>query len=73
MDMTSILMGLLAGLVVGGGVVYLVVSNAMKKRAAGILKEAEVQAEALNTKRKCAIANGRCNRPRRRPSSANNS
>ncbi|MEZ4755589.1 MAG: ribonuclease Y [Flavobacteriales bacterium] len=47
MDMMSILMGLLAGIVLGGGIVYVVVSNAMKRRAAGILKEAESEAEAL--------------------------
>ena len=43
----SILLGLLAGMVVGGGIVYLVLNNAMKKRSVGILKEAELEAEAL--------------------------
>ncbi len=47
MDMMSMLIGILAGLVGGGAVVYVVLNAAMKKRGAGILKEAEVQAEAL--------------------------
>jgi len=46
-DLLSILLGLLAGMVVGGGIVYLVLNNAMKKRSVGILKEAELEAEAL--------------------------
>lgn len=46
-DILSILLGLLAGIVVGGGIVYVVLNNAMKKRSVGILKEAEVEAEAL--------------------------
>ena len=47
MDMMSILVGVLAGLVVGGILVFAVLNAAMKKRSGGILKEAEVQAEAL--------------------------
>lgn len=47
MDMMSMWIGILAGLVGGGAVVYVVLNAAMKKRGAGILKEAEVQAEAL--------------------------
>ncbi len=45
--MTSILIGVLTGLVAGGAIVYLVLNSAMKKRSMGIIKEAEVQAEAL--------------------------
>ncbi|MCC6540641.1 MAG: ribonuclease Y [Flavobacteriales bacterium] len=45
--MMSMWIGILAGLVGGGAVVYVVLNAAMKKRGAGILKEAEVQAEAL--------------------------
>ncbi|MBK6369474.1 MAG: ribonuclease Y [Flavobacteriales bacterium] len=45
--MMSILVGVLAGLVVGGILVFAVLNAAMKKRSGGILKEAEVQAEAL--------------------------
>jgi ribonuclease Y len=47
MDMISILIGLLAGIVGGGAVVFLVLNTAMKKRSHTILKEAEVEAEAL--------------------------
>ncbi|MBX2972094.1 MAG: ribonuclease Y [Flavobacteriales bacterium] len=47
MDMMSILIGILAGLVAGGAIVYMVLNSAMKKRSVGIIKEAEVQAEAL--------------------------
>jgi ribonucrease Y len=47
MDMMSILIGILAGLVAGGAIVYMVLNAAMKKRSVGIIKEAEVQAEAL--------------------------
>ncbi|MCB0766026.1 MAG: ribonuclease Y [Flavobacteriales bacterium] len=47
MEMMSILIGALVGLVGGGAVVYLVLNAAMKKRSDVILKEAEVQAEAL--------------------------
>ncbi|MCB0770258.1 MAG: ribonuclease Y [Flavobacteriales bacterium] len=47
MDMISILIGLLAGIVAGGAVVFLVLNTAMKKRSHTILKEAEVEAEAL--------------------------
>ncbi|HOY29602.1 MAG TPA: Rnase Y domain-containing protein, partial [Flavobacteriales bacterium] len=43
----SVLIGILAGLVAGGAVVYMVLNAAMKKRSVGIIKEAEVQAEAL--------------------------
>ncbi len=47
MDILSILVGALAGLVGGGGIVFAVLNSAMKKRSSGILKEAELQAEAL--------------------------
>ncbi|MCB9164791.1 MAG: ribonuclease Y [Flavobacteriales bacterium] len=45
--MMSILIGVLVGLVGGGAVVYVLLNAAMKKRSDVILKEAEVQAEAL--------------------------
>ena len=45
--MTSILIGVLTGMVAVGAIVYLVLNSAMKKRSMGIIKEAEVQAEAL--------------------------
>ncbi len=47
MEMISLLVGALAGLVVGGAIVFAVLNAAMKKRSLGIIKEAEVQAEAL--------------------------
>ncbi len=47
MDMISILVGLLGGLVVGGAIVFVTLNSVMKKRASGILKEAEAEAEAL--------------------------
>ncbi|MBL7938075.1 MAG: ribonuclease Y [Flavobacteriales bacterium] len=47
MDMMSIVVGVLAGLVGGGAIVFVLLNAAMKKRSTGILKDAEVQAEAL--------------------------
>lgn len=47
MHVISIIIGALAGLVVGGIIVYLLVNSAMKKRKTGILKEAEAEAEAI--------------------------
>ncbi len=47
MDIISIVIGLLAGLVGGGGIVFVVLSSVMKKRRDGILKEAEAEGEAL--------------------------
>lgn len=47
MDILSIVIGLLAGIVAGGVVVYLTLNAALKKRSLGILKEAETEAEAL--------------------------
>jgi len=47
MDIMSIVVGLLAGLVGGGTVVFIVVNGVMKKRREGILKEAEAAGEAL--------------------------
>lgn len=43
----SIVVGGLAGLVGGGALVFVALNTAMKKRSHGILKEAEVHAEAL--------------------------
>jgi len=47
MDIMSIVVGGLAGLVGGGALVFVALNTAMKKRSHGILKEAEVHAEAL--------------------------
>ena len=47
MDITSILIGLLAGLVGGGVVVFIILNAAMKKRRQSLLKEAEAEGEAL--------------------------
>jgi len=47
MDLTSILIGVLAGVVGGGAVVYLLLNSVMKKRREGLLKEAEAEAEAI--------------------------
>ncbi|MBK7382053.1 MAG: ribonuclease Y [Flavobacteriales bacterium] len=46
-DIISILIGALVGLVGGGAIVYVVLNGAMKRRSSGILKEAEVEGEAL--------------------------
>lgn len=46
-DIISILIGALAGLVVGGIIVFAALNSIMKKRRVGILKEAEAEAEAL--------------------------
>ncbi|MBL0126158.1 MAG: ribonuclease Y [Flavobacteriales bacterium] len=46
-DIISILIGVLAGLVGGGAIVYAVLNSAAKRRSIGILKEAEVEGEAL--------------------------
>ncbi|HRD51464.1 MAG TPA: ribonuclease Y [Flavobacteriales bacterium] len=46
-DIISILIGALAGLVVGGIIVFIALNSLMKKRRDGILKEAEVEGEAL--------------------------
>ncbi|MBK8497710.1 MAG: ribonuclease Y [Flavobacteriales bacterium] len=45
--MISILIGTIAGLLLGGLIVGLILNSAMKKRKTGILKEAEAEAEAL--------------------------
>jgi ribonucrease Y len=46
-NLTSILIGAIIGVVAGGGVVYVLVGNMMKRRRDGILKEAEAEAETL--------------------------
>ena len=43
----NILIGALVGLIIGGVIVFLLLNSAMKKRKTGILKEAEVMAEAM--------------------------
>jgi ribonuclease Y len=47
MNTISILIGLLVGLVVGGGIAFAALNSVMKRRRSGILKEAELEAEAL--------------------------
>jgi len=47
MDILSIVVGGLAGVVGGGAIVFAVLNAAMKKRSSGILKEAELEAETL--------------------------
>ncbi len=46
-NIIGILIGALAGLIVGGVIVFLLLNSAMKKRKTGILKEAEFEAEAI--------------------------
>ena len=46
-DIVSTLIGALLGLLVGGGVVYVLLNSLLKKRSAGILREAEAEGEAL--------------------------
>jgi ribonuclease Y len=46
-NIMSIVIGLLAGLVAGGGLVFLALNSVMKRRTEGILKEAEAEGEAL--------------------------
>ena len=41
MDIISILVGLLGGILAGGGIAFVALNNANKKQATGILKEAE--------------------------------
>lgn len=47
MDLTSILIGVLAGVVGGGAVVNVLLTSVMKRRREGLLKEAEAEAEAI--------------------------
>ncbi len=47
MDITAILIGVIAGVLVGGALVYVVLNNLMKKRREAILKEAEAEGEAI--------------------------
>ena len=46
-DLTSIIIGLLTGLVAGGGLVFVALNSVMKKRNDAIIKEAEAEAEAI--------------------------
>ncbi len=46
-DIVSTLIGALLGLLVGGGVVYVLLNSLLRKRSAGILREAEAEGEAL--------------------------
>ena len=45
MDLTNIIIGAVAGLIVGGGVVYFLIKSSIEKKAQNILKEAEADAE----------------------------
>lgn len=47
MDIISIVIGLLVGLVGGGVIVFIVLNSVVKKRSQGLLKEAEAEGEAL--------------------------
>lgn len=47
MDLTSILIGILAGVAAGGGLVYVLLNGVMKKRTDSLLKEAELEAENI--------------------------
>jgi len=47
MNILSIVIGLLAGLVGGGTIVFIVLNSVVKKRSQGFLKEAEAEGEAL--------------------------
>jgi ribonuclease Y len=47
MDILSVLIGLLAGLLVGGAIVFVVLNSVMKKRRVGLLAEAEAEGEAI--------------------------
>jgi len=46
-DITALSIGALAGLVLGAVIVFLVMNSMLKKRRAGILKEAEAEGEAI--------------------------
>ncbi|HEY0977498.1 MAG TPA: ribonuclease Y [Flavobacteriales bacterium] len=47
MDIIAALLGAVVGLVAGGGIVYVLLNSVMKNRRDSLLKEAEVEAEAL--------------------------
>ncbi len=47
MDLTSILMGVLGGLLVGGGIAWVALNAAINKKKTGILVEAEKEGEAI--------------------------
>jgi len=47
MNIISIVIGLLVGLVGGGVIVFIVLNSVVKKRSQGLLKEAEAEGEAL--------------------------
>jgi len=46
-DIVVTLIGTIVGLIAGGGIVYVVLNNLMKKRSRSILREAEAEGEAL--------------------------
>lgn len=47
LDPTALALGALAGLVLGGALIYLLLNGILKKRREAIIKEAEVEGEAL--------------------------
>ncbi|MDX9750012.1 MAG: ribonuclease Y [Flavobacteriales bacterium] len=47
LDTTSLVIGLLAGLVAGGAILFILMNNLLRKRRSGLLKEAEAEGEAL--------------------------
>ncbi len=51
MDVTSILIGLLAGIIAGGGVLYVVLNNKSNSKASAIIKEAEEKAKQYKKSR----------------------
>jgi ribonuclease Y len=51
MDVTSILIGLLAGIIAGGGILYVVLNNKSNSKAAEIIKEAEEKAKQYKKSR----------------------
>ena len=46
-DIVATLIGAIVGLIAGGGIVYVVLNNLMKKRSRSILREAEAEGEAM--------------------------
>lgn len=51
MDITSILIGLLAGIIAGGGVAFVILNNKSNSKATQIIKEAEEQAKQYKKSR----------------------
>lgn len=47
MEITSLLVGLLAGIIAGGGIAWFIINAALNKKKTGIISEAEKEAEAI--------------------------